>query len=69
MQLGNCPFHQLAAAHQDLVCNMNLALLEGLITGLGAGGMRPCLEPEPGRCCVVLYPDRAAGDSSLAGVA
>jgi predicted ArsR family transcriptional regulator len=69
VQLRNCPFHQLAAAHQDLVCGMNLALLEGLIAGMGEGGMRPCLEPEPGRCCVVLSPDRATGDAPLVGAA
>ncbi len=69
VQLGNCPFHQLVAAHQDLVCGMNLALLEGLVAGMGVAGVRPCLEPEPGRCCVVLNPDRVAGDSPLAGVA
>jgi len=69
LQLRNCPFHQLAAAHQDLVCGMNLALLEGLVAGMGEEGMRPCLAPEPGRCCVVLSPDLPAGNSPLAGVA
>lgn len=68
VQLGNCPFHQLAAAHQDLICAMTLALLEGLVVGIRAG-MRPCLEPESGRCCVVLNPDRAAGGSPVAGAA
>ena len=69
VKLRICPFHQLAAAHQDLVCGMNLALLEGLVAGMGEECMRPCLEPEPGRCCVVLSPDRSAGRSPLAGVA
>jgi predicted ArsR family transcriptional regulator len=69
VELRNCPFHQLAASHQDLVCGMNLALFEGLVAGMGEEGMRPCLEPEPGRCCVVLNPDRSAGESPLAGVA
>lgn len=50
--LRNCPFHQLAAQHADVVCGMNLALIEGLVAGLGASG-RPALDPRPGRCCVV----------------
>ena len=32
---------------------MNLALIEGLVAGLGASG-RPALDPRPGRCCVVI---------------
>ena len=51
--LRNCPFHQLAAQHPDVVCGMNLALIEGLVAGLGASG-RPALDPRPGRCCVVI---------------
>ena len=54
IRLRNCPFHQLAARHRELVCGMNLALIEGLVAGLGAGGMRPALDPGPGRCCVVI---------------
>ena len=52
--LHNCPFHRLAAEHRQIVCGMNLALIEGLVTGLGASGMRPALDPGPGRCCVVI---------------
>ena len=54
IRLRNCPFHQLAARHRELVCGMNLALIEGLVAGLGAGGMRPALDPGPGRCCAVI---------------
>jgi hypothetical protein len=32
---------------------MNLALLDGLLDGLGADGTAR-LDPTPGRCCVVL---------------
>jgi predicted ArsR family transcriptional regulator len=56
--LRNCPFHQLAARHRDIVCGMNLALIEGLVTGLRAEGIRPQLDPRPGQCCVVI---RAGG--------
>src|SRR6266567_3956200 len=37
IRLRNCPFHQLAERHRELVCGMNLALVEGLVEGLGTG--------------------------------
>jgi predicted ArsR family transcriptional regulator len=52
--LRNCPFHQLASEHPDLICGMNLALIEGITAGLGASEMSPALDPGPGRCCVVI---------------
>ena len=48
VRLRNCPFHQLAARHPDVVCGMNLSLIEGLVAGLGASGMRPALDPGRG---------------------
>ena len=48
IRLRNCPFHQLAERHRDVVCGMNLALVEGLVEGLGANGWRPVLDPQPG---------------------
>ena len=54
IRLRNCPFHQLAGQHRDVVCGMNLALVEGLIAGLGADGCRPVLDPRPGHCCVAI---------------
>src|SRR5258707_11987840 len=59
--LRNCPFHQLAARHPGLVCGMNLALIEGLVAGLGAGGVIPALDPGPGRCWVVIGAGQPAG--------
>ncbi|MGN6679742.1 MAG: helix-turn-helix transcriptional regulator [Streptosporangiaceae bacterium] len=60
MALRNCPFHQLAERHREVVCTMNLALLEGVTAGIGAQDVRPALEPAPGHCCVVLHPDQDA---------
>ncbi len=54
MALRNCPFHQLAERHREIVCTMNLALVEGVAAGLDAEDVRPALEPLPGRCCVVV---------------
>lgn len=52
--LGNCPFHTLAKEHTDLVCRMNLCILDGLLAGLGTTDLQAHLDPRPGRCCVRL---------------
>src|SRR5690242_15478751 len=52
MRLRNCPFHQLAQQDRSTVCGMNLALVDGMITGLGTCGLHPVLDPQPGNCCV-----------------
>ena len=57
IRLGNCPFHELASRHTDLVCGMNLELVCGLLEGLGDTGHEARLQPEASYCCVVL--DRA----------
>src|SRR5262245_24736928 len=58
ISLRNCPFHPLAARHRDVVCAMNLALLEGVATGIGGRDLHPVLDPAPGRCCVVVRAGR-----------
>ncbi|MEU4291660.1 helix-turn-helix domain-containing protein [Kribbella sp. NPDC026596] len=55
--LGNCPFHTLAQDHTDLICEMNLCLLDGLLAGLDATQLQAQLKPEPGHCCVRLEPN------------
>jgi predicted ArsR family transcriptional regulator len=57
MRLRNCPFHAVAQSHPEVVCNMNLSLLRGLIAGLDAD-VQAVLEPAPGRCCVAIKPRR-----------
>jgi predicted ArsR family transcriptional regulator len=52
--LGNCPFHALATEHTELVCGMNLHLLQGVLDGLDAMGLHARLDPGPSRCCVRL---------------
>lgn len=58
--LANCPFHRLAQQHTELVCGMNLRLLEGVLEGVtddgAASGLTATLRPTPGRCCVRLEP-------------
>ena len=52
--LSNCPFHALAKVQTELVCHMNEALIAGVAATLGPHCPHVTLDPEPGRCCVVL---------------
>jgi predicted ArsR family transcriptional regulator len=52
--LGNCPFDALAKACRPLVCKMNLALLRGVLQGVGARNLKAELRPQLGSCCVVF---------------
>jgi predicted ArsR family transcriptional regulator len=61
IRLRNCPFRQLAAEHPAVVCGMNLALVDGVITGVLSDdpattrpALRPVLEPRPDCCCVAI---------------
>lgn len=54
VRLRNCPFHHLALEHTEVVCGMNLALIEGLVAGLGASDLHPVIDPQAGRCCVKI---------------
>jgi predicted ArsR family transcriptional regulator len=58
IRLRNCPFDRIAAHHRDLVCGANHAMLQALIDRLdGDPPVRAVLDPQPGRCCVVLTRD------------
>ena len=52
--LANCPFHGLAQEYTDLVCGMNLEIMEGFTEVLEGAGLVACLEPCAGQCCVRL---------------
>ncbi len=54
VRMRNCPFHHLAELQPDVVCHMNLALIQGLVAGLGADSVNPVLNPEPEHCCVTI---------------
>lgn len=56
IRLRNCPFHTLAAQHRDLVCGMNLAVMEGMVDAIGADNLRPRLDPRTDECCVAFEP-------------
>jgi predicted ArsR family transcriptional regulator len=58
VSLGNCPFHALAREHTELVCGMNLRLLQGVLDGVPGTGLAPRLQPSAGACCVRLEPSQ-----------
>ncbi|MGH3931078.1 MAG: helix-turn-helix transcriptional regulator [Pseudonocardiaceae bacterium] len=62
--LVNCPFHTLAQEHTELVCGMNLRLLDGLLDGLAPTGMTSHLHPTPAHCCVRLEPASSGKDQA-----
>ncbi|HEY7053482.1 MAG TPA: helix-turn-helix domain-containing protein [Mycobacterium sp.] len=53
--LRNCPFHMIARDHRDVVCGLNLSLVEGIIAGCDHPRARAELTPHPDRCCVVVH--------------
>jgi predicted ArsR family transcriptional regulator len=55
--LVNCPFHALAERHTELVCGMNLQLVDGVLAGAGPCGLAARLSPGEGHCCVRLEPE------------
>ncbi len=55
LTLGNCPFHSIVAAAPEVTCEVNLALLQGLLAGLALDDdITAALRPQPGHCCVTL---------------
>lgn len=54
--LLNCPFHNLAEQHREMICGMNREYLSGVVAGVGATGYEARLAPEPGYCCVRVAP-------------
>ncbi len=59
MVLANCPFHQLATNHTDVICHANVALLQGVAEGTSETERTvEFVAPADGHCCVRV---RAAG--------
>jgi predicted ArsR family transcriptional regulator len=55
LRLCNCPFGRLAARVPDVVCRLNLALLRGVLSGVGSDPALASLAPREGECCVVIH--------------
>lgn len=56
--LANCPFCDLASAYPEIICEMNLDLIQGFVTSLGDPVWNPRLSPSENRCCIVLSESR-----------
>lgn len=54
IRMRNCPFHALVREFPPLTCGMNLALVGGLLDGLGEDGLEARLRPHAGECCVEI---------------
>ena len=54
VRLLNCPFHDLAQRHRAVTCDMNQAMLRGLLDGAGLEDVDARLDPQPGTCCVAI---------------
>jgi predicted ArsR family transcriptional regulator len=63
--LRNCPFDALAHDYRDVVCTMNRALIDGLVTGLNAHDLTTAYQPQAGQCCVTI--NRQPADRSASG--
>ena len=54
IRLSNCPFGPVAVDHEEMVCPMNLALVRGILEGLGARTLEAIREERTADCCVVI---------------
>ena len=52
--LRNCPFDAAVQESKEIVCGMNLRLMDGLVKGLRLRGVTAKLDPKPGFCCVAI---------------
>lgn len=66
LRLRNCPYHDMAHENTNLVCSINLALMEGVADGLGLADLEPSLEPAEDTCCVAFHLRGAGRDRELA---
>lgn len=53
--LRNCPFNAIARAYPDLVCQMNLELIQAFMLALSDSVYEPIFDSSKDRCCVVLH--------------
>jgi predicted ArsR family transcriptional regulator len=52
--LRNCPFRRLVPQNKDLVCNLNLALVGGILAGLDTDRLAADPARRPDHCCVQI---------------
>lgn len=54
IRLANCPFDAIATDYRDVVCGMNLELMDAFVDGLGVQRVRAVADQQRGVCCVAL---------------
>jgi predicted ArsR family transcriptional regulator len=54
--LRNCPFRHVAQARPEIVCQMNLAFVAGVLAGTKSRSLHAVPSPSTGRCCVLVTP-------------
>ena len=52
--LRNCPFSHVAQARPEIICQMNLAFVAGVLAGTQSRSRHAVLSPSTERCCVVV---------------
>lgn len=52
--LRNCPFRHVAQARPEIICEMNLAFIAGVLVGTQSRSRHAVLSPSAERCCVVV---------------
>jgi predicted ArsR family transcriptional regulator len=52
----NCPYDPVSRRHPAVVCRTALAIVRGVIDGVGASGIAVRREERPGWCCVIQAP-------------
>ncbi len=62
LRLRNCPFHAVVEVEPELVCQLNVHLLHGLLEGMSLHDLAAEFKPTPGECCVRI----TARDAGLA---
>ncbi|MGH2719033.1 MAG: helix-turn-helix transcriptional regulator, partial [Actinomycetota bacterium] len=66
--LRNCPFSPLSGEYTQIVCQLNLGMMQGVLKGLQLKGFEACLDPQPGCCCVGFGPEGRAAEPREATV-
>jgi predicted ArsR family transcriptional regulator len=69
IELRNCPFHQLARQYPELVCSLNLQLIQGMLESTGDQPERAVLAPRQGGCCVVVRAPERPGRKQVSRTA
>ena len=59
----NCPFEPLSRQLPDVVCRTSIAMVNGVLEGVGTSALRVSRDYRPGRCCLVVDAQPEQGGS------